>query len=122
MKEGLWKKVKQIVLGVPSDTRLTPIVPGHPKERWTGKSKELIRFKYIFYFKKDALRRFLPDHLIDQNDVNDIEEDHFTAKVQHCDTEETVMLTIYAPVIFACLRKAAGISHRDFLSVSQQRF
>ena len=74
------------------------------------------------FFKKDALRRFLPDHLIDQNDVNDIEEDHFTAKVQHCDTEETVMLTIYAPVIFACLRKAAGISHRDFLSVSQQRF
>ena len=46
MKEGLWKKVKQVVLGVPSATspRLTPIVPGHPKERWTGKSKELIRF------------------------------------------------------------------------------
>ena len=45
MKEGLWKKVKQIVLGVPSDTRLTPIVPGHPKERLTGKSKALIRFR-----------------------------------------------------------------------------
>ena len=43
MKEGLWKKVKQIVLGVPSDTRLTPIVPGHPKERLTGKA--LIRFR-----------------------------------------------------------------------------
>ena len=47
MKEGLWKKVKQIVLGVPSDTKLTPIVPGHPKERLTGKSKALIRFRFI---------------------------------------------------------------------------
>ena len=77
------------------------------------------KFTYSTFLKTEALRRFLPEHLTDNNDANEIKDDHFTTNVQHCDTGETVMLTIYAPIIFASLRKVAGISHHDFLNVSK---
>ena len=73
----------------------------------------------FFSSPKDVLRRLLQDHLVEDHEVGtDIEGEHFASQIQHCDTDKTAMLTIHAPMIFSRLRKAVGISHRDFLNVS----
>ena len=73
----------------------------------------------FFSSPKDVLRRLLQDHLVEDHEVGtDIEEEHFASQIQYCDTDKTAMLTIHAPMIFSRLRKAIGISHRDFLNVS----
>ena len=82
----------------------------------------LVKFvSHLLFFSspKDVLRRLLQDHLVEDHEVGtDIEEERFASQIQHCDTDKTAMLTIHAPMIFSRLRKAVGISHRDFLNVS----